>query len=320
MKTKNKRKILIIGIAGGLAQILARILLQENQDIEVIGVDARNTDHCAKIDNLYTSTMKYSRGNFETLFRDHEFDCVYHLARISQSSHSTEDIAKRLELNVMGTSRILDLCLKFKVPKVILLSTFHVYGALPDNSVFLTEESPLKASIKYPELRDVVELDQICTNWMWKYQNEIETIVLRPCNIIGNQIQNAMSRFLTAPVVLAPIDYNPHFQFIHEFDMARVLVECLSEVKTGIYNVAPNEFISMKDALKILGGKQIPFPMSIGHAINSFLAKIGLDVPDYFIDYLKFSCLIDGKNLNTQLGEDFYRFKIEETLKLMKLK
>src|SRR5690606_222494 len=179
---------------------------------------------------------------------------------------------------------------------------------------------PLRASIKYPELRDVVELDQICTNWMWKYQNEIETIVLRPCNIIGNQIQNAMSRYLTASVVLAPIDFNPHFQFIHEFDMARVLVECLDSIQTGIYNVAPNDFLAMKEAMKILGGKQVPFPMSIGHAVNSFLAKVGLDVPDYFIDYLKFSCLISNEALTEQIGKDFFRFRIEETLRLMKLR
>lgn len=316
----SKKKILIIGIAGGLAQILSRLLLQDNDTIEVIGIDSRSVKNCISLPNLYTSTMKYSRGNFEKLFRDHEFDCVYHLARISQASHSTEDLAKRLELNVMGTNRILDLCLKFNVKKVVLLSTFHVYGALPDNSVFLDEEAPLRASIKYPELRDVVELDQICTNWMWKHQNEIETIVLRPCNIIGNQIQNAMSRYLTAPVVLAPIDYNPHFQFIHEFDMARVLVECLSNIKMGIYNVAPNDFLAMKEAMKVLGGKQVPFPMSIGHAVNSFLAKVGLDVPDYFIDYLKFSCLISNKSLLEQIGKDFFRFNIEETLRLIKLK
>ena len=47
------------------------------------------------------------------------------------------NIRKRLNLNIMGTNRILDLSLKFKIKKVIVLSTFHVYGALPDNPTFL---------------------------------------------------------------------------------------------------------------------------------------------------------------------------------------
>lgn len=316
----NRKKILIIGIKGALAQILARLLLQEDKDLEIIGVDSRPTDNCIKLKNLHSTTMKYSRGNFEKLFRDHEFDCVYHLARISQASHSAEDLARRLELNVMGTSRILDLSLKFKVRKVIILSTFHVYGALPDNSVFLTEDSPLRASIKYSELRDVVELDQICTTWMWRHQNEIETVVLRPCNIIGNQIQNAMSKFLSSPLALCPVDFNPMFQFIHEFDMARVLLSSFNKLKTGIYNVAPNDFIPLREAIAIAGGFKIPFAMTFGHRLNSLLSKIKLDIPDYFIDYLKYSCLISNEALIKELGEDFFRFTAPETLKLMKLR
>lgn len=79
----------------------------------------------------------------------------------------------------MGTNRILDLCERSGVAKVIILSTFHVYGALSDNSIFLGEDAPLRASIRHPELRDVIEMDQICTNWMWKNQKSISTVVLK---------------------------------------------------------------------------------------------------------------------------------------------
>ncbi|MGK0367632.1 MAG: UDP-glucose 4-epimerase, partial [Thermoproteota archaeon] len=259
-ETKRK-KILIIGITGGLAQITARLILSTREDTDIIGVDSRDIKNCDPIKNLSCIRMKYSRGNFESLFRDHDFDTVFHLARISHSNNSQDSLKKRLELGLMGTSRILDLCQRFTVRKVIILSTFHVYGALPDNSVYLAEDSPLKASINYPELRDVVEMDQICTNWMWKYQNQLSTVVLRPCNIVGSKIQNAMTLFLTSPVALKPIDYNPMFQFIHEFDMARVLEKSIDDVPTGIYNVSPTEFISLRDAVNILSQKTIPFPV-----------------------------------------------------------
>jgi UDP-glucose 4-epimerase len=171
--------------------------------------------------------MKYSRGNFENVFRSHHFDIVLHLGRISHSSNQPDVLAKRLELAVMGTSRILELCLRSEVKKVIILSTFHVYGALADNSIFLAEDAPLKASVNHPELRDVIEMDQMCTNWMWRYQNSHSTVVLRPCNIIGVQIQNTMSKFLTSSLALRPMDYNPYFQFIHEFDMANVIYRAI---------------------------------------------------------------------------------------------
>ncbi len=316
----DKKKILIIGIAGGLAQMTARLILTEHPDWEIIGIDSRGISKVPPINGLTSIELKYSRGNFENLFRTHQFDVAYHLGRISHSSNTHNLLAKRIELSVMGTNRILELCERSGVKKVIILSTFHVYGALPDNSIFLHEEAPLRASIRHPELRDVIEMDQICTNWMWKNQNSISTVVLRPCNIIGTQIQNAMTKFLAGPIALSPADYNPFFQFIHEFDMANVLYRVLEEVPTGTYNVAGDDFISLREALQVIGTKGIPFPMVLAAGLNNALKKLNIDVPDYLLDYLKFSCLISNQELKKHLGPNFLRFSIKEALEMIKLR
>ena len=314
------KKILIIGIAGGLAQMTARLILNEHPDWEIIGTDSRDISEVIQLPGLTCLNIKYSRGNFENLFRTHHFDVVYHLGRISHSSNEQNVLAKRIDLSVMGTNRILDLCERSGIKKVIILSTFHVYGALPDNSIFLTEEAPLRASIRHPELRDVIEMDQICTSWMWKNQKEISTIVLRPCNIIGTQIQNSMTKFLAGRVALKPVDYNPFFQFIHEFDMAHILYKSLESLPTGTYNVAGDDFISLRDALKTVGTKGVPFPMILAGGLNEMLKKLGLNVPDYLLDYLKFSCLISNSELKKHLGPHFLRFSIQEALELIKLR
>lgn len=315
MKTK---KILIIGIAGGLAQILTKRLWQEYPEYEIIGVDSRRIPDLSSIQNLKTIQIKFKRGSFENLFRENKFDIVYHLARMSLSSNSSTELAKRLELSVMGTNKILDLALEFGVEKFILLSTYHVYGASSENSIFLKEESPLRASVQYSELRDVVEMDQICEGFMWKNQNRIQTIMLRPCNIIGKQINNTMTKFLNSSLSLRPIDYNPMFQFIHEYDMATVLILAIEKLDIGIYNIAPDDYISLKEAVDIASKRSIPFVMSIAHSINKVLRIAKLDVPGYFIDYLKYSCLIDNKKIQNKIGKDFNRFKIKDTLRLIK--
>ncbi len=314
------QKILMIGIAGGLAQMTARLILAEHPDWQVVGIDSRNVSNVPLLKGLTTVNLKYSRGNFENLFRTHHFDTVYHLGRISHSSNEQNVLAKRIDLSVMGTNRILDLCERSGVKKVVILSTFHVYGALPDNSIFLNEDAPLRASIKHPELRDVIEMDQICTNWMWKNQNSITTVVLRPCNIIGTQIQNAMTKFLSGPVALSPMDYNPFFQFIHEYDMASVLYRSHDGLTTGTYNVAGDDFISLREALKVVDTRGIPFPMMLADSLNSALKKFSIEVPEYLLDYLKFSCLISNQELKKQLGPDFLRFSIKEALELIKLR
>lgn len=314
------KKILLIGIAGGLAQMTARLILTEHPDWQILGIDSRDVSRVPPLKGLTALELKYSRGNFENLFRSYEFDIVYHLGRISHSKNDDNVLAKRIDLSVMGTNRILELCERSGVKKVIILSTFHVYGAYPDNSIFLSEEAPLRASIKHPELRDVVEMDQICTNWMWKNQNTISTVVLRPCNIIGTLIQNTMTRFLSGSISLKPVDYNPFFQFIHEFDMANILYRSLEELPTGTYNVAGEDYISLREALDVVGTKAVPFPMVLAGGFNKILRRVNVEVPPYLLDYLKFSCLISNHKLEKHLGKDFLRFSIREALELIKLR
>ncbi len=319
LKEENVKSILIIGAAGGLAQILLKLLQQKFPEAQIIGVDSRPLGQPTH-PNLILQTFSYSRGHFEKLFRDYTFDLVYHLGRVSHANVGKQlSLAKRMDLNIVGTGRILDLCLKYEVKKIVMLSTFHVYGALPDNSAFLDENTFPRASIAYPELRDVVEMDQLATSWMWQHQNQIETIVFRPCNIIGSQIKNAISRYLLNKWTPTPIDYNPMFQFIHEYDMARVLQACVDRVPTGIYNVSPHEFISLKAARQTIGIPGKPTSLFIlGHLVEIFNKRFNSELPHYLLDYLKFSCLIDAHELRQYLGKDFYKFTIKETLELLK--
>ena len=312
------KSILIIGMAGGLARLTAGLIARKYPAISILGVDSRMAQLDIIRENIRFKKMRYTRGNFEKLFREHSFDLIIHLGRMSHSNNDHASLIKRLDLNLMGTSRILDLALKHQVKKVIVMSTYHVYGALHDNPVFIDEEQPLRASINCPELRDVVEMDQICTNWMWKNQNQIDTLVLRPCSIIGPQIKNTMSQYLTTPYVPLPLDFNPMFQFIHEFDMAQVVLTCMDQVPTGIYNVAPDDVISLKEAKKLMNEPTIPAPIFLLEQAAK-IAKFAWSFPDYFINYVKFSCIIDNTAIKKHVGENFCRFGAKETLELLKM-
>lgn len=311
--------VLIIGIAGGLAQLTARLIKQKYPYYKIVGVDTRPVKRISIDEDFEFKTIRYTRGQFENLFREYKFDIVFHLGRISHSKISSEMIQNRLDLNVMGTNHILKSCLDYNVKRVIILSTFHVYGALADNSVFLPESSPLRASLNHPEVSDVVEMDQIATNFLWQHQNECTSIVLRPCNIIGTQIKNTMSRYLTNPYIPAPMDFDPHFQFIHEFDMASVLMYCIERIPLGIYNVATDEHISLQRALNKTNTSKLKVPFSIGGGLVNLLKHFNDRLPLYLIDYLKHSCLIDNGQLKKYLGDDFWRFNIDDTLNLLGL-
>lgn len=320
IEMKDISSVLIIGIAGGLAKITAGLLSKKYPELSITGVDSRPVKLEIQTENIKTVQMKYTRGNFERIFREKQFDAVLHLGRMSHAdANPMGNLEKRLDLNVMGTKRIMDLALRFGVKKNIIVSTYHVYGALADNPVFIDEEAHLKASIKYPELRDVVEMDLFSTNWMWKNQAKIETVVLRPCSIIGPNIRNSMCLYLTSPYAPIGADFNPMFQFIHEYDMANVVIRALEKVPTGIYNIAPSEVISIKEARKVIGQPSIPVPLIFLEQTVKLLNFPFWKFPRYLLDYIKFACIIDNKAIAPYLGEDFYRFTTKEALELLKL-
>lgn len=310
----EKPSILIIGAAGGLANILCGLLAKGNPDYRVIGIDPRPLKNELDFKNFQFERMRYTRRNFEKLFRENKFEVIYHLGRLTPHSGSMES---RLSFSLVNTSKVLELAEKYKVKKMIILSTYHVYGAQSDNPVFIKEDSPLRASIKHAELRDVTEVDSLCTNWMWKNREKIETVVLRPCNIIGPQIQNTITRYLTLDMSPLPMDFNPMMQFIHEYDMAKILHECLKSIPTGIYNVAPNEAISLKEAKDIVNSKSIPVPIFALEPITKFIKKLWV-FPEYLIDYVKYSCVIDGSKIESILPKNIYQFDSRKTLSLIR--
>ncbi|MBT3235988.1 MAG: NAD-dependent epimerase/dehydratase family protein [Bdellovibrionales bacterium] len=319
MDVADLKNVLIVGMSGGLAKITAGLLVKHYPQISIIGIDPRESPQIIKHPSVIFQKMRYSRGNFEKLFRNNQFDLIIHLGRMSHASANPKaQLAERLDLNLMGTRLILDLSIKYHCKKVIILSTYHVYGALADNPAFLNEESPLRASIRHPELHDVVEMDQIATNWMWKNQHAIETLVMRPCSIVGPQIKNAITRYLTTPYAPLAIDYNPMFQFIHEFDMANLLVHSITNFPTGVYNIAPDEVISIRAAKKLVGKPVLSLPLFLVHPMATMINHTLRSIPDYLIDYLKFSLLLDNQQIKSRLPEDFFRFSTRDALALLK--
>ncbi|MCB9091311.1 MAG: NAD-dependent epimerase/dehydratase family protein [Halobacteriovoraceae bacterium] len=316
MSTK-KEKILIIGIGGGLARITCKLLYKINPNIEIVGIDSRPVDHTIEIPNLKTYRIQYRRGEFENLFRTHQFTKVLFLSRVTHSSISSNLIKKRLNLSLMGTQTILELCLKHNIERLVILSTFHVYGALNDNPVFVYEDAPLRASLAHPEIRDVVEMDQKCQSWMYEFKDQINTVILRPTNIIGPSLQNGITTYLTHPLSFYPLDFNPMIQFIHEYDMAKVLVRSLEDIPLGLYNISANEYLPLKEAVKKINPHAYPLPIFPLEKINQVLNKTFIGVPNYLMDYLKFPCLLANRKFLKIVGPDFFHFNTRESLETL---
>ena len=314
----KKKNILIIGGAGRLATITVNQLASKYPNFSFIAVDSREVNKNNN-SNVQCLKIKYTRNAIENLFREHKINTILHLGRKSLiTPKDSKSLSDRLNSNINNINHLLNLALINKIEHFIYLSTYHVYGARADNPVFLDEEKPLKASVQNPDLAEVVELDQIISSWMHQNKEKVVTTILRPCSIVGPLMRNTISQYLKSKLTPTPMDFNPMFQFLNVNDMVNIFEYIINHPLQGIFNVAPEGVISVKKSKEILGSNLYSFPVSLVSPFNKFLRTKFDRVPTYLLEFLTYSCLLNNKKLKEQIGNDFFKYDSESSIRRIK--
>ena len=239
-------KVLIVGVARGQGRLLARRL---SRDLRVVGVDVDDWERRPAGVPFYRTDVR-SRA-FEDALRKEQPDAVVHLGTVR---HFRGPETQRFDANVRGTRKLLDLCRSHGVRKLVVLSTSYVYGALPDNPSFMTEDHPLLAGRNYPEIRDLVEVDSLATAFMWQYP-DIHTSILRPVPTLGYYSENSIVNYLRQARVVVMMGFNPMLQFMHEEDLAEAIALVLEQRLRGVYNVTGPGEVPLRTAIRETGGR-----------------------------------------------------------------
>ena len=279
--------VMVTGAAGALARCVIERLRHR---FEVIAVDFRK-ESPLRIEGVTSYNVDLTRRDFEEIFRNHAIDTVLHLGRIEFAATGQQ---RRYNANVIGTQKLLRLCEKYRVGQVLILSTFHVYGADPFNSALLLEDSPLKASQIFHDLVDAVELESLAQLNLWKHP-ELNITILRPCNIVGPGMNNTISKILKSHQAPVMAGFSPMMQFIHVEDMAAAIVSAMLGNIPGVYNIAPGDVIAWQDAVLKTGCRRTVLP-SIPPVLPRMIARVlrPKNLPEYIINYLKYPVVIDG--------------------------
>jgi UDP-glucose 4-epimerase len=306
----NKQKILITGASGSLSRLVAGAL---SAKYELIGVDPRPAPSPTHFPGQFYVADYHSR-KLDEVFREHEFYAVLHLGRIRESQKYSPQY--RFQMNVIGTQKLLELCTTGSVKHLIILSTFHVYGAHRLNALQITEDAPLRASQSFPELVDAVELDHAAATFMWK-NREVRTTILRGVNVIGKHVKNTICTLLRSGLCPRILGFDPLMQFIDEKDMARAIILALEQPKAGIYNVAGEGLLAYSHAIKHAQAISIPILPLITAGVVRLLDSISkMGVPAYLVDYFKYPTIVNDDLFRREFG---YQPKVKTVQSLRNL-
>jgi UDP-glucose 4-epimerase len=299
-------KVVITGMSGRLGRVVARRLHHDGR-YALIGLDRRPFLGRPKDVEHYEVDLRSKKAR--DVFRAGDVHALIHMGVMHDPRASAAEL---YSWNVSGTSKLLEYCQAYGVRKVVVLSSANVYGPRPDNPQFLTEEAPLLAAQRFPQMRDLVEIDHLGSTFFWKAR-DTETVILRPVHILGS-VHNAPSNYLRLDPVPVLLGFDPMVQVIHELDVAEAIVRALTPGVRGIFNLTGSGEVPLSVILRELGRRTIPIPHPLAKPLWTIAFRLGLSsYPVDEFDFIRYVCMVDGSRAEHDLGFR-PRYSLRETI------
>lgn len=136
----DNKKILITGVAGFIGSYLCKRLLDDNKNIQIIGIDNMNDYYDVSLkENRLKELKKHNNFKFIkmnlsnkedvfNLFKECKFDIVVNLAAQAGVRYSIDHPDTYIESNIIGFYNILEACRYNPVEHLVYASSSSVYG------------------------------------------------------------------------------------------------------------------------------------------------------------------------------------------------
>lgn len=297
----NKRNIALLGASGFKGCSLLKKLENDPRVKKLIVIDRKRPAIDLKKAKFYkmelTETLADAR--LAEIFGDEQIHTVIHCA-IPSSPPQNHSLSH--EIISVGTMYICNAAAAAKVKKLILISSTMVYGAFANNPNYLSEEHPLRGGIKNSFLADKIDAERSVHKLAQKNPSMCVT-VLRTATLIGPTVQSYKTRYLSRPVILSILGYDPLLQFLHEDDCIQALQLAVEKDVPGIFNICADGVLPLSRIIHILRKVPLPLPELVAKNVVQTLWYLNISpAPKTLLNFLKYFCVADGEKAKKQLG------------------
>jgi UDP-glucose 4-epimerase len=239
--------ILVTGGAGFIGSHVVDKLIDNNQDVIVF-------------DNLSTGKRKYvnkksifikgdikNLNELEKVFKKYELSAVLHIAGQPSIVNSFTDPLNDINTNFVGTVNITQLCLKYKVKRLIYASSMTIYGN--QKKLPISESANANPINYYGVAKFASERFVHITSERIDLESPLNVTSLRMFNVYGprqsltNPYQGVLAIFLGNVLRSEPItifgDGKQGRDFVYVEDVAKVWVRVINNKKSfgRVYNI-----------------------------------------------------------------------------------
>jgi len=232
-------------------------------------------------------------------------DTILHLAFVV---NPMRDENRMHQINVGGSRSLLAAAAEVKPARLLISSSATAYGAWPDNPVPMTEKHPLRTRSEYRYADDKFQVEALLSEFAAAHPATAVSCT-RPCIIYGPGLSNFMMPLFTVPPVLTlPGGSNPQMQFVHLEDVANATVALLGANARGPFNVAPPDWVTIKDLAKMTRRFAIPVPFAALRAVTTCWWALRLPIflfPAPLWYFIRYPWVVSPDRLISEVGFQF---------------
>jgi UDP-glucose 4-epimerase len=247
------KNIAITGAAGYIGTLLLKKLLKEPEVEHIIGLDVKEPPLRS---TKFTYIKHDVRQPFGDTFIKNKIDTAIHLAFVVVPIH---DEKKSHQINIEGSRNLLDASLKAGVKQIYYMGSNTEYGAHDNNPLLFTEEMALNPNSDYPYACDKAEVERLFQEFA-KHNPDVCVTIGHTAAVTGPCGDACGLTELFLPVMVKSAGKDPLWQFIHEDDLAELVILLLKQRKKGIYNLAGDGGLIYSQMIKMTGKPSITLP------------------------------------------------------------
>ncbi len=294
------RSVLVTGAAGYLGSLLVDDLASSPGELTtIVATDVRQPPRPA--DGVTYLEIDVRDPGLTDVLGRYGIEVVVHLAAIVNPGRKA-DRALEYSVDVEGTRNVLESCLEAGVRKIVVSSSGAAYGYHADNPEWIDEEDPLRGnpSFAYADHKRLVE--EMLARWRADHP-ELAQLIFRPGTILGAGTRNQITDLFDRRVILGVRGSASPFVFIWDADVVACLRRGIETDVTGIYNLAGDGAVSLREIASMLSKPYVPVPASLLRGALQVMKLLGVTQygPEQ-VDFLRYRPVLSNRRLVEEFG------------------
>jgi 1-acyl-sn-glycerol-3-phosphate acyltransferase/nucleoside-diphosphate-sugar epimerase len=178
-------------------------------------------------------------------------DCVLvYLPKLNAKADRIPDVA--------AAKQVFQVAAQTGTGQIVVVSCAAIYGTRPHNPGLITESLRRSRNVGNVIAYGWIDLEECAEAYS---PEPTRLVLLRPVTVPGRGEMVFFERLFNGRFARVVAGHDPTLQFLSPADLAQAVCLAIEAQAAGIYNVAPDDVIPLRPALRLAGVGRVPLPM-----------------------------------------------------------